>query len=326
MRKHLYFCLLLLISLLLLSSCELQSQKENKRFYFFTVALDYEETSLSTLRGTVNDQEAIISQLEFLSRVEGSDFVSISYVARGGNYTRREKIYSNISDETVSYYNVIGKSTFKSSILEDLARLEGKMNEEDIFIFYYAGHGADGQNEEDSWLNGAMVLSDIYFPSVGDWKDVASNMKSILSIGELKTALEGLPAYKLVILDSCYSGSLAPDDPDIHKTDGIIAAFTSLGTSGSHGNRRSYFITASGADRLSYEDSRYGLAHGIFSGSLLEALGYSFHSDGVEGPGMPTWKRLSVSLLFEKLNTNELVELQSPQLNEFYVDLVLFSL
>ena len=62
--------LIILLLTLLLVSCELDTNTAKGDIYLVSVALDYTGTNLSKLPGAINDQDAIIKQLKYLSKLE----------------------------------------------------------------------------------------------------------------------------------------------------------------------------------------------------------------------------------------------------------------
>ena len=131
---------------------------------------------------------------------------------------------------------------------------------------------------------------------------------------------------KIIILDSCFSGSMVKDDPAITGTGDIVGAFSSLFSRGSSGNGSTYILSGARADQESFEDSSRGRAHGRFTASLLDALGYRFTDAEEERAGMPSGKKITVSYLYDRLSDDSLlVKDQNPVMNEFYIDVILFS-
>lgn len=323
MRKCTVF---LLTFFFLLTSCDLfyPDAAENRTVYLFSVALDYVGTSMNSLHGAVNDQSAMISQFEFLAEKTGTDLVSISFTARQRHYYRQDISIRKGAEESVR--TELSGHDMKESIFEALSELRFCLKENDIFIFYYAGHGANSSNKNNEHLNGALVVGNIYFPDIGYWQEEAGNMSSLIELSALKKAMSAFCCPKLVILDSCYSGSIYEEDDRLSGRDEILSAVLSLFTNPDVGSNGFYFMSASRSDELSYEDDSAGLAHGFFSAGLLTALGWQFHSPGIEGPGLPSDPVISVAGLYEALNGHELWSYQSPVLNRFYIDLVLFTL
>lgn len=322
MRK----CTVFLLTLFLLTSCDLfyPDAAEERTVYLFSVALDYVGTSMNSLHGAVNDQSAMISQFEFLAEKSGTDLVSISFTARQRHYYRQD--FSIRKGEKEERRTELSRHDMKERIFAALSELRSYLKENDIFIFYYAGHGANSSGKNNEYLNGALVVGNIYFPDIGYWQEEAGNMSSLVELPALKKAMSPFSCPKLVILDSCYSGSIYEEDDRLSGRNEILSAVLSLFASPDEGSHGFYFMSASRSDELSYEDDSAGLAHGFFSAGLLTALGWQFYSPGVEGPGLPSDPVISVAGLYEALEGHELWSYQSPVLYRFYIDLVLFTL
>lgn len=316
-----------LLAIAMLTGCDLANPShEDKDVYLLSVALDYEGTNLNRLEGAVNDQKAMVAQLGHLAQLEGSDFHAVAFTARDGVYMRTESIYTASLDESVSYSAFLPNASMKDRIRDEIALFGKRAKLGDIFIFQYAGHGADSSQEETKELNGGMVVGDIYFPELGDWKDEASNLGSILRIDELLSCVAAVGCERLIILDSCYSGALMPDEGNIFAQDDALGAFKALTLKGDDGNGDLYMLSASTSGELSWEDDQHGITHGLFSAALLEALGYNFYVEGIEGVGRPSDGLVTVSGLYQKLKDDFLWDYQSPQMNMWYTDLVLFTL
>lgn len=319
--------IMLLLPALLLVSCELASSAPDgeRSIHFVSTALDYVGTSVNTLEGTLADQEALRMQLMHLAASEGLDFWSSSITGQDGAYfVRREDWDADSAAKTVET-RPLGRDSVKSALLAEIAACSTSIGEDDLFIFYYAGHGADSTEEGKTSLNGALVLGDIDFPAIGDWREQPGNLRNLMSVGELKEAISAIKGRKLVILDSCYSGSILPDDSH-SRTGEVMEAIAGLFSQPDRGTGGFYFLCAAREDELSYEDGAQGRTHGKFSAALLEALGYVFMADGVEGVGLPSRSQVTFSSLCEAVKGAGLEQWQHPVSSQNLVDLVLFDL
>ena len=327
MRK-ISFITLAVILCIILSGCELIAEKpQEKRIFMLSAGLDYKGTGASILNGTVNDQKAMISQMAYLAAKEKTSFHSVAITGENGSCSLSTYSKDATETEAVQTSCRIGRDELKTVILEELDRLTGRIRPSDIFIFYYAGHGIECSDKGKEYLNGALVLD--YFdtlPAIGYWHDDSRNLQKIISLPELESALSMMKGEKIIILDSCFSGSMVKDDPAITGTGDIKGAFSSLFSRGSYGNGSTYILSGARADQESYEDSSRGRVHGCFTASLLEALGYRFIDAEEERAGMPSEKKLTVSYLYDRLTDDRLlVKDQNPVMNEFYIDVILFS-
>jgi hypothetical protein len=91
---------------------------------------------------------------------------------------------------------LLDKDASKTSILSALDKIKGTIRKEDVFIFFYAGHGS-------------VVDNGFYFitPEVTGLYQ-KEKLKDALYVVELQEKLKQLPALKQVVfVDACHSGS-----------------------------------------------------------------------------------------------------------------------
>lgn len=312
--------------LVLLSSCELMIPDRNDHdIWLMTVALDYRDTDLNVLNGTVNDQDAMNAQIEMLCQEERRDLHSVMLTSRGGRVYRKSLEYDGKTGGIIEKQSDFLLATMKDRILDELVHIGKSINYDDIFIFFYAGHGADSLSKNLRHYNGALVVGNIVFPELGDWRTEPDNQSSMILLSELTNKLDQISAYKVVILDSCYSGALHSGSGSLSGTDEIVSCIKGLFYKGSSGNNRTYLLMASGDDEMSFEDDRYGLHHGLFSTQILSRLGYVFSQDGYEHTGLPSQGIVTVTGLYDRIE-EDILTYQKPEMNRFFTDLVLFTL
>lgn len=320
--------IILMISILLLSGCEIfTEQKEEKRIRHISVALDYANTEISVLRGTINDQKAVLSQLMHLAALEGTPFYATSFTQEG-SHTYSVSYSDGYDGEKQSYYNSYSDGNLKNILVSKLEELAKDSRDGDINIFYYAGHGVNVSDDEGELLNlkGAMVLGDIYFPTIGDWRKESRNLSSMLSLAELRRLMDEFCGQSLIIMDSCYSGYIVEDDDGMSDYMDIEAAFTSLVGFSTPALRTLWQLTAARADELSYEEEEIeGISHGRFTKAMLEAMGYRFGYD-YETPGSPLGASVSLASIWNKAVRTLGIRNQTPQSSQSAYDLVLFRL
>ncbi|MCU4176759.1 caspase family protein [Carboxylicivirga sp. N1Y90] len=181
----------------------------------------------------------------------------------------------------------------KESLTEAFANIALKSEPQDVFVFYYAGHGVmnlSKNSDEDFYI----IPHDV----TQMYGDKAMLTQKALSAKEMLELSKEIPARKqMFILDACQSG-------------GALSTFQTRG-----GNREkaiaqlarstgTYFLLASGA--VQYASEAKELGHGIFTYAILEGL--EGKADGISGD--------------EKITANELrayVEDRVPELTDKYM-------
>lgn len=177
MRRIALISLLLILSLFI--SCSIMPDRSNQKVSILSVGLDYKDNIYRDLEGTVNDAKEVGMALKSLYDNRGIDCDLTYMIQEGYTVSYSDDMYPNKD-------NVI-----KTIKIQNLGY-------DDLFIFFYAGHGQTGQN-------GEMFLATGY--------DNISYSK--LGIIDLLNALNSLKCRSIVILDSCYSGMMDPSNPTI---------------------------------------------------------------------------------------------------------------
>jgi len=149
-------------------------------------------------------------------------------------------------------YTLFDKDATREKILSSLGEISSLMNKEDVFMFFYAGHGS-------------MEGNDFYFITseiTGLYQQ--DKLKDALRVDELQDKFKMLPALKQVVfIDACQSGSsvgvLAMRGASEEKALAQLSR-----SSGIH------VMASSESDQQSAEIKSLG--HGVFTYVLLEAL------------------------------------------------------
>jgi len=155
----------------------------------------------------------------------------------------------------VKTYFVTDNTADKKGITNALKEVQQNAKPQDVFIFYYAGHGVIGKNNEFY-----LVPTD-----VSDLKNVQTELENKgIAAKLLQQYAIDIPAQKqLFILDACQSAgafeAMLAADGNQQKSIAVVARST-----GTH------WIAASGAQQFANEFSSLG--HGAFTYVLLEAL------------------------------------------------------
>lgn len=172
--------------------------------------------------------------------------------------------------ESVQVKTLYDGNATKTDIVNAFNEFSATLTEQDIFLFYYAGHGTmhDGNSTQEFYIVPYDVIQ-LY----GNEDEL---QKKAISAAEIKNLSMKINAQKQIfIIDACHSaGALtAAATRGAAEERAIGQLARSTGT---------FWITAAGSDQFATEFEQLG--HGVFTYSLLEALqgkdqGHS--SDGI---------------------------------------------
>lgn len=314
----------IMLALLLLTSCELMDKPDKGKIYLVSASLDYRSTSVSSLLCPNEDQAAVIDQFAYLAELMDKGFYSYSLTQDGENVYERTLTRPLLGD-TINRREYFDIGAFKNRLRKLLDRVALVSNPEDLIIFYYAGHGVKGFESSDAdvkHLNGALVLGNVDFPEIGDWRTSDSNSRVLYPISELRSDMGDIPGRKLIILDSCYSGEVVRDELDEGDEISMLSHLIRP--------RKIYMdniweLTGSRYDEKSfeemYDDEVY---HGRFTSEMLKELGYRYGDE--ERPGSPSEGLITVYSLYESIRDHIDDRAQTPDTSSSFVDLVLFRL
>jgi WD40 repeat protein len=163
---------------------------------------------------------------------------------------------------TVKTYFVTDAAANKAGITNAFMEVQQNAKAQDVFIFYYAGHGVIGSEKEFY-----LVPTD-----VSDLKNVQSELEAKGIPAKLlqQYAIDIAAQKQLFILDACQSAGafneMLSADGDQQKSIAVVSRST-----GTH------WMAASGAQQYANEFSQLG--HGAFTYVLLEALKGSAATD-----------------------------------------------
>lgn len=319
--------LLTLLSLLLVTSCELFTEEPTQGdVYHINVALDYSnnpDPKISTLEGTVNDAEELYVALGSVSAKSKRTSTGYRMIQKGSGFT---------GDDS---YTIKGTTIFnypsKSNIGLLLEKHAEQTKENDLTIFTYSGHGGSE--------SGHLTLAK---PGVG-------RPAGTLDPETLLSWIDRIPGKKLIILDSCFSGMFVEASPSSTNTvlnNSIQKFFETYHSSDNYAKPDLFVLTAS-THTDSYE-MYFGTGanthkHGVFSYALLEALGWSHSNNPAALAGKITYPpavksgRITVDGLFKYIKKNQALgtgvklfsnwsEYQHPMTTGGPLDLVLFNL
>ncbi len=317
MKRFTRYSLLLLVFLIIItaSSCELITPKpESPTIHALYIALDYKNTTIGNLNGTIPDAKEFASAMEALADHMGNTLINTLMLQEGSTRPYTNQFYPT-----------------RLHILSHLDTLatSGEIKPHDIFLLYYSGHGIGSALDTENPDRGNLVVA----------KPNASKSYEEITVTELQDALAKIPGTKILLIDACYSGHYILDYP--RTMDSRLAE-------GYRYDANLYYLLASSDTQLSYESDINGLGiHGYFTYYLLESLGWD-HSAGSavyngeiltqvagsfrEDELVPTLRGSRIvatdifSYIVNKLKTKHfLYTLQNPQTGKGPKDLVLFD-
>ena len=164
-------------------------------------------------------------------------------------------IFSNISTTYIK-----DADATKSNILNALNGIKSKAGPEDMFVFYYAGHGV--MNAGDMGYNKDFYLVPTDVTKLYGADDMLA--QKAISSKEMTDLSQGIAAQKqLFVLDACQSGGAIQQiaSRGAAEEKAIAQLARSTGT---------YWLTASGSEQFATEFQQLG--HGVFTYAILEGL------------------------------------------------------
>ncbi len=164
-------------------------------------------------------------------------------------------------------YELYNESAHKKSILEKLDEIALNAAPEDVFIFYYAGHGS-------------MIDQDFYFitSEITRLYDETLLKKEALSAYEVQEVFTHIKALKqVVVLDACHSGGsaqlLATRGGSEEKAIAQLSRSTGV-----------HVFASAGSEQFATEFKKLG--HGVFTYVLVKAM--TGEADGAPADGKVT--------------------------------------
>lgn len=257
---------LLLLGVLCLCSCELQQNIPKGKIYFVGVALDYKNTNVNSLYGTLNDGKELEKALLSNAKKCNRNFQSYPLYQQGFSHNKETL---NLK----SYPSV-------EHIFEAFDDISKKANDNDITIFYFSGHGA---KEDGSILCGTTNY--ITGRTLLDLNKL--NDDYLIKPIELKQKLNKIDGKKLIIIDACYSGFFRDDlinTVDITKGKATFSqCYDKFFKTPINEDKSIYSLCATEYNNYSHEPSYmiYPHTHGYFSKALLEGIGWCYGEKGV---------------------------------------------
>ncbi len=178
----------------------------------------------------------------------------------------------------------------KATIINSFNNIVREAKQEDVFVFYYAGHGVMSEEEESKFYVVPHDVIQLY----GDNEELRELGISAEELQELATKIKA--QKQLYILDACQSGGMV----DLLASRGAAEQKAIAQLARSTGT---YWLAASNTQQFATEFAELG--HGLFTYSLLEGLGGKADSGAMD-------KRITVEELISYVK-NVL-----PELSEKY--------
>lgn len=180
----------------------------------------------------------------------------------------------------------------KQNVLKELEKVKPFIKQGDVFVFYYAGHGAMTIPAA-----GEQAIFNLVPNDVTNFYSTEMLKEKGISTSELQKISKEMNAQKqLFIIDACQSGGAV----DALASRGALNEKELANLARSTGT---YFLTASGSDQLAGEFAALG--HGVFTYAILQA--FTGKADGMNGDTKISVKELSLY-----------VENAVPELSEKY--------
>jgi WD40 repeat protein len=176
------------------------------------------------------------------------------------NYAKPDaESFGKVLDEKGSLFKGLELHTLydedasRVNILKKLDELSGKIHQEDVFIFYYAGHGS-------------MVDNQFFFIPTESSRlyDLSALQKESIEASVLQDKLKNIKALKqLIVMDACQSGASV----ELLATRGAAEEKAIAQLSRSAGI---HVMASAGSEQFATEFSELG--HGLFTYLLIKAL------------------------------------------------------
>ncbi len=171
----------------------------------------------------------------------------------------------------------------KTGIMQAFDNLKSSAKQEDVFIFYYAGHGVMSEEDKSQFYIVPQDVTQLYGNN-----DLLES--KAISADELQTFSTELKAQKqMFVLDACQSGGMV----DMLAMRGAAEEKAIAQLARSTGT---FWLTASGSEQFATEFTELG--HGIFTYAILKGL--QGEADGGNKDRKITVKELS-SFLNDKV-------------------------
>jgi len=235
--------------------------------YFFVTAasksgIDSEKVKFTVLYKGVSEAKPRLFLVTIGINVYKNPKYNLNYAQADadGVYQSISQKSNSLFQEIVSY-TIRNDSAIKANIFSALADVRSKALEQDMLVFYYAGHGvmSEGGQKDKEFFIVPYDVTQLY------GRDELLFEKAI-SANELRTITQQINAQKQVfILDACQSSGalevIESKSRGVAEEKAIAQLARSTGT---------FWITSTGTDQFASEFDKLG--HGIFTYALLEGI------------------------------------------------------
>ena len=265
---------------LIINDTEIEEGVENKRYTksytvellngtntFKVVALNYKSVeSVPDLLEVRYTGEVVPTSDLYILSVGINDYKNPKYNLNYAAYDARsatETIINNSSKifKNVKRFEFYDKEATKQNIMQGFELIKSQAKAEDVFVFYYAGHGV--LENTDLGEEYFLVPTDVT-QMYGDVDQLQA--KAISFTSDMKEILASVkPQKQLLLLDACQSGAAAESLIKVRAAGSEEKAIVQLARSAGM-----VVIAASGTQQYAAEVET--LKHGVFTYTLLEGL------------------------------------------------------
>jgi WD40 repeat protein len=243
----------------------------------FEIALSHGKNEITAL--VVNEERTESEETKILVEYDGIAALTDLYILSIGinkyknssynldyavndskSFTRAVEKGGDTLFNTVVEYSITNEGATKENIQSTIEEIKAKIGPEDVFVFYYAGHGVMSyeENEEDSDF--FIVTYDVtnLYGETEMLKEKAISAKELMEY-----SVQVVAEKQLFILDACHSG-------------GALNSFATRGSSREKAlaqlarSTGTFFLTAS--QDAQYANEVGDLKHGLFTYALLEII------------------------------------------------------
>ncbi len=243
--------------------------------YIWNTNTEHETQKFYALIIGVSDYSGTKLDLNFSSK----DAKSISKAIQNGasNYFGKENV------EIIDLNSINSESNLKPSkenALNVLDELATKVNPQDVFLFYFAGHGVQGKEDDKNYY---LLTEEASYHEI---KNLSNPSSYSISDNELGESLSKISSLNMVmILDACHSGEMVDK---FNSNMGHLSTKEEKALEKLISETGLHVLAGSESDNVSYETSLYG--QGLLTYSLLF---------GMKGEALRDGQYLDVNRLFQ---------------------------